>query len=146
MQNEHRSMLHGEAPEAALDAVTIHHVIGLVATRGMQVGQQSQGVAEDAPSSGLCVAAPDDQPVGPRVEPGRVAQLTDVTPCLEQGLLGGVLRQTLVVEDAICHAEQPRGSLGNELGERMLIAALGSPDEVCLHVPPLRGRCRLRGV
>ena len=46
------------------------------------------------------IADPKKEPVAPSLEPAGVAQPADVPPDIEEGLLGGVLRQSPIAQDA----------------------------------------------
>ena len=91
------------------------------------------------------IAGPNEQAVEPRVQTIRIAQTTDVPPCLDQGVLDGVFRTIGVAQDQPGRGVQPRDDAVHERPESLVITLLRPLHELVSHpadpldVGPLRG-------
>ncbi len=100
---------------------------------GPSVGRTRTFAAQLAPSPRLRVARVDEDPSQPGFEPVDVAQLGQLTPGRDKGLLDGVLRPIDVAQDPIRDRHQPVTDRTCEVGERLLIPLPGQVHERSLH-------------
>ena len=70
-----------------------------------------------APSSQAIAAGVDEDPVEPLLEARRVAQRVPLAPCLDECVVGGVLRFGLVTQDRPGQAIRPVQMLVGQPGE-----------------------------
>ena len=75
----------------------------------------------------------DQDPVGPTLEPVRLTEPRELSPDRDDGLLGGVLGEVAVPEDALREIEPPVAQRQREGREGILIALLRSYHQVTLH-------------
>jgi hypothetical protein len=85
-------------------------------------------------------ASPEEQPVRPGIEAGRVAELRQVTPDAEGRLLAGVLGEVRVAQDPVGDRVQSITHDDREARTCPAIEALRPDDEVDIHVPPTSRR------
>jgi hypothetical protein len=90
--------------------------------------------------AGLRVASPEEQPVRPGIEAGRVAELRQVTPDAEERLLAGVLGEVRVAQDPVGDRVQSITHVDREARKCPAIEALRPDHEVDVHVPPTSRR------
>jgi hypothetical protein len=82
---------------------------------------------------GLGIADADEQSVGPAFVLRGIAQTMDIPPDIEECLLGGILREMAVPQDAESHAIQARMT-GDQHGlQRPLVTVPCPYDEVVIH-------------
>jgi hypothetical protein len=110
------------------------------------------GSAPSAASSAPRRSRPDEDPVGPRLEPVRVAELRQLLPHREERLLSGVLGEVDVAKDPLRHAVQPVAHGHDQAREGLVVALLRPGHEVRqIHATPLgrpgtSGLIHMRGV
>ena len=77
-----------------------------------------------------------EQPLGPRVESVRIAEVGQVTPGDHQRVLHGILGPIDVAEDPVGDREQPVAARADQVDECRLVAPLRSFDELAVHGHP----------
>ena len=75
----------------------------------------------------------DEQPLGPRVESVRIAEVREVTPGDHQRVLEGILGPIDIAEDPVGQREQPMAAGPHQVDECRLVAPLRRLDEVAIH-------------
>ena len=81
-------------------------------------------------SACLHVAGTDQEPVGPPVELGWIAQVGQITPCAQQGLLHGILGKGRIPQDPVGHAEKAIRNAVHDRCEGPLVPPHRTADEV----------------
>src|SRR4029078_12552541 len=79
----------------------------------------------------------------PGIEAGRVAELAEVLPDVQQSLLRRVLGEVDVAQEPVGHREKPIREGMDQVGKRLLIAALCTSHEIGVHAPPQGGPRRI---
>src|SRR5215203_3473988 len=90
-----------------------------------------------AGSAALGVTGTQKEPVRPRVEARGVAELREVPPDGEQGLLRRVLGEVDVAQDPVRHGMEAVAHGDSEAREGLLIAALRPDHQVGVHASPI---------
>ena len=138
VEHEDRTLIHREAPEAAIELVSQRD--GLLAV-GQRRGVDRQDRDLAAPPPAIPprgpVAAPDQHLVQPRIEAVRVAQAADVQPGRHERVLDGVVGPVRVADDQPGEPEETLDRARRELREGVMVAFPGPNDEVSLHRPCL---------
>ena len=78
----------------------------------------------------LLVAGADEELREPGIEPLRLTEPRELTPCLDHGLLDGVLGRVRVPKDLAGDPEQPLAGRANEPLEGVLVAARSPTDHI----------------
>src|SRR4029079_8535089 len=81
----------------------------------------------------LGVAGAHEEPIGPGLESGRVAELGKVSPDVQQRLLRRVLGEADVAQGPVRHGKEPRTEPGGEAGEGLAVTALRSFHQIGIH-------------
>ena len=81
----------------------------------------------------------DQESVRPALELGGVLESADVSPDVEERLLGRILGQVRVAQDAVGQAEQARVVGDGQRFERTLVTLLSPYHEVLVHTLTLAG-------
>ena len=82
------------------------------------------------------VAGMHEEPIDPGLEPIGVPQLRQVSPRLQQRLLGGILGECRVAQDPARHRVQGVADASDQLVERLFVAVHRPLDELALHASP----------
>jgi hypothetical protein len=85
---------------------------------------------------GMPVAGPNEQPVQPRIEPLRIPQPADVSPGLDERLLGCVLRSVAITKDQAGDRVQSSERARDERREGLMIAFARPLSQIQLHRRP----------
>ena len=117
----------------------------VVANGRHTVGEIHDRDPQASPVTVLASARPNDEPIGPAVEPRRIAQRRHITPDGHERLLDRVLGRVPVAQDAARDEEQSRRRCACELLVRVAISSLCPLDQSGVHaavpcVLALRGR------
>ncbi len=132
MQDNDRALLGGEARERPLQGITIVDGDRGIGLSGCvrPVGRQLPDA--DAPPpvpAGLLVTGTDEESVEPGFEALWIAELREVTPCEDVGLLDGILRALDIAEDPDRDRVAAVPAEVDELREGDLVAAHRSFDQ-----------------
>ena len=121
------AVLHGQSSEGALELVPIVDVAQRVGrVRWVEYHQARSRTPGSSPFA-LAVALPDEDPVRPGLEAGRVAKLRKVAPDVEQCLLRRILGEIDVAQDPVRDGEKPVAH-GDRKERECLFVALLRPD------------------
>ena len=134
MDDEHGSKVRLEAPEPAIDLVTVLEGATCVRDGTIAAGiQDTDGSLASLVRRGS-VDTPHEDPMHPGGEPIWIAQGTKVTPGQDQGLLDRILSQVAVAEHELGDVEHMRDRLFGQCAERLPVALLRTLHQVPLHV------------
>src|SRR4029079_18378074 len=87
-------------------------------------------------------AGVDEEPVEPRLEPIRIAETGQGSPCVDERILGGVFRGRVIPDDlARGYVQRPDGPR-RQLGERVMVACHRPLDRLPLDATALQSRPR----
>jgi hypothetical protein len=113
--------------------VDVTQVVGQIrCVEGHQARRRTPGSSPPA----LAVALPDEDPVRPSLEAGRVAQLGKVAPDVDQGLLRRILGAVDVTQDPVRDGEEPVAHAHGQQREGLFIATLRTGHETRIHPTP----------
>jgi hypothetical protein len=134
-QDDDGPMLNAELPEAAIELIQGGEARCRV---GIEVvpSEQSQLAVLTSLPPGLGVAGAHQEPVGPGLQPIRIAERGQVLPCIEQRLLGGVLGERRVTQDPPRDRVHGVADAADERVEGFFVAVHRSLDELALHASP----------
>lgn len=130
MEDDDRALFRSQLRERVLQPRPVHDGVGRI--RGGVVGNRMKADAS-VPASGAArfhVAGVDDEAMKPGVETLGFTERGQVSPCTEEGLLGGVLGPVPVAQDAHRQGEAAVDVARRKLGERGTIAVRGPVDEI----------------
>jgi hypothetical protein len=140
MQDEHRPLVEVEPREPSVELVALRDRELVPGVARFHVMDHAQLDHHPAPlPSGVSVARPHEEPVEPGVEPIRITQPADVSPGLDERLLGRVLRSVPIAQDQGGDRIQPSERTRGERGEGFMIALPRPSCEVSLHSVTLVG-------
>jgi hypothetical protein len=109
-----------------------------------RTGEQPEVAALTSFATRFGVAGVDEKPMGPGLEPIGIPEARQMTPRVEQGLLGGVLGEARITQDPARQRMQGVADASDELVEGLFVVVPRSLDELALHVSP--ALCADRGV
>ena len=137
VQHHDRTVVERQSAEGTLELVAVEDGTDVVRRHGLVLWLS--GVGQPAPgTTGLGVAGVHQEPVRPSLEARRVAQLRQLTPDVQQRLLGGVLSLVGIGQDVLGHPEKAVEHGVGQVRERALVAALCPKDVFDVHGPPVR--------
>jgi len=137
VEDDDRSVLCAQRRECPLERVAVGDLVGIEDARQLVVvGHDAHHRGPPAPRPARrSIAGPDDQPVQPGIEPGRVAEAGQVAPGRPQRLLHGVLRVVMVPEDADRDREEPVDPVAGQRVEGIGVAAGRPSNQLFVHRP-----------
>ena len=140
VQHHHRTMVDGEAPEAALELVAIDDRAQAFRHLRLVCREEADVRRPASRPASLGVAGAHEEPVRPGVKARRVAELRKVSPDAEQRLLRRILGEVGVAQDPVRHRVESVAGGNGEAREGLLVTVLRPSDQIGIHVslPPYR--------
>ena len=139
-------MVHRKVPETPLQLITVGDDAEGIACARLIGWQEGLGGRPLRLSLRAGVADSHEEAIGPALVLRWITQTADVTPDVEERLLGHVLGQAPVAQDPLCHREQSRIVGGRQCLEGALVAVLNPNHEVLVHAPTSLGPTTVRVV
>ena len=134
------AVLHGKSSEGALELVPIVDVAQRVGrVRWVEHHQARSSRTPGSSPLSLAVALPDEDPVRPGLEAGRVAELRKVAPDAQQRLLRRILGEVDVAQDPVRDGEEPVAHADSKERECLFVALLRPGHETRIHPFPSCG-------
>jgi hypothetical protein len=132
MEDHDRPLLGLQAPEAALELIAIRQSVRAVV--GRRLGPDDPNLGRPAALvPALIGAGVDEEPTEPGIEPVRVTESRQLSPCMDEGFLDGVLGALPVAEDEARDGEEAVARRDRERLEGLVIAATCRFHDISLH-------------
>ena len=132
VEDHDRPLLGLQAPEAALELVAVCQRVDAVV--GRRFGPDHPDFRRPATLVPTLIGAGvDEEPTEPRLEPIRIAQSGQLSPCMDERLLDGVLGSLPVAQDEAGDGKEAVAGGHREGLEGLVIAALRRFHDIALH-------------
>jgi len=132
-KDEDRALLRGEPPECPIQLVAIRDIQEVV--RRLRTLDRENPEVGRPPSlaTRLLDADVGEEPMDPRVETVRIAEVRQVSPGDHQRVLQGILGPVDIPEDSLGDREETVAARSDQVDERRLFASHGRLDEISIH-------------